>query len=442
MPEPSGVGERFVAQEGPARLLPIKLSIAKRRRDPIRGVSKRRPKQLEAHKVPKFLSDYLYPASESAISSESYASSGLLGQFSRSVSVPPSLQDPSSFGNTERILRLVQGYIRGSFDSQIWPLVPSLANSHTRPGMVEPRVTALNNFYSLFISAHRMMRVPNPKFADIAVLVNKGNDAFKEVLREQHHNTLLQLFQVIVGFLTANVAVRDMLRMTLVFFVDLALIVMGDHHPLTEISRALASCEQSILTDTIARAWEVLASSFSEKLGADHHVTLNCQLKMIESVFVRSATFDKAEGLLYDLRATSVATRGFKDIQSMSIEHSLARLYVLQGRYLEGIDKASEVLTYCNDFLTEDKHAAAALQSSAVCLMASSKFQMGQYDTAEACLRQYVQVRSSTWGWQSTLTLHALLSLEEFLVATKKEQEAFQIKQQRLSIIANLRNPG
>jgi hypothetical protein len=357
-----------------------------------------------------------------------------------SVVLPPP-HAPKSLDNTERILYLVQQYVRGSFDARKWAFESHVTVPLQRHARGEASLSALNNFYSLYISAHRTMLSPKlESFTSASHLIDKANANVRQIITDQHPNTLLQLFSVVVRFADSS-PIPEIPAMTLQYFSEMATVILGKHHPLSEIAECLGYVEQSVLVTTISQAWEILAASFEEQLGASHHVSLNCRLRMIDSIFAKPSTLQNAEALLRKLLKTSTDARASLDLGSASIEYSLARLLLLQGRHVECLSVASSVIKCCQTLYKSDEYRAAALQSSALHLGAAANHQMGQHDMAESCLRQHAQLRASTWGQQSPLTLHALLSLEEFLTTVKKQEDARRVKKLRLNITAQLDDP-
>ena len=362
--------------------------------------------------------------------------------FSGSTSIPPTLESPQSFRSVERICKLVQQYINGSFDARIWPLIPEhsggVMKSRGRADMQGRGSDAMNMFYSLHVAAHRLLQSPNSDCLSHAYdLINKAYDQFRPMIVQCHHNTLLQLFSVIVLFESRGPAFDFRLN-GLKFFLEMATTILGQHHHITAIIAVIPTVEESAITYTIAQAWEALAASFEQNLGVTHHVSLNCRLKMIESIYVNSSKFQEAELLLRKLFDTAVAARGPKDIQSASIEYSLAKILLHETQPVKCAEIAYSGIERCQDAPSEDEYAAAALESSAYQLVATAYGQMGHHVAAESCLRRYVQIRVSKWGSQSPIALHALHSLEEFLTAVQKQDEAALIKQQRLSLMNQL----
>ena len=360
--------------------------------------------------------------------------------------MPPMLSPPESFGNVERILHLIQIYASGFFDARTWPLHCSLSTcaltSHDRCVMIERGLNAMNNFYSLHVAVHRMMRSPSSEsLSSTYDLVGRAHDNFRPMIEAQHHNTLVQIFSVIALFDSPG-PLFDYLMTGLKFFGQMAATVLGHDHSITAIVRALLTVGESAITNAIALAWEVLAARFEQNLGVAHHVSLTCRLRMIESIFIKPGTLQNAERLLTELSDMATTGRGPQDIHSVSIEYSLARLLLHQGQPAKCMAVASRVMNRCWEAQKDDEYAAAALESAALQLVATAQCRMGQHALAESSLRHSVQIRASKWGLQSPLLLHALLSLEEFLTAAQKEKEAAEVKRQRFNIMSQSKDTG
>jgi hypothetical protein len=383
--------------------------------------------------------------------SSSAASTGVFGWpeldlFSGSTSIPAMLHPPQPYSSIERILHLVRQYTNGFFDAGTWPLhslhSAGVAISGGRYGIVERSLSAMNNFYLLHTAAHRMMKSPSSEsLLGACELISEAYDNFRPMIEGQHHNTLVQLFSVIVLFDSPGPASELRLK-GLQFFGGMAATMLGDDHPITGIVAALSTIDESAITDTIAQAWEVLAVCFERNLSFTHHVTVNCRLRMIESIFVKPSTLQKAEGLLRRLLNTTTAAECFNGIQSASIEYSLAKLFLHQSEPAKCIELAYSVIDTCQNARKEDESAAAALESSTLQVVATAQYQMGQHVAADSCLRECVQIRISKWGMQSPIALDAMVSLEQFLTAIQKHEEASKIMLQRLSITSQLKGPS
>jgi hypothetical protein len=352
--------------------------------------------------------------------------------FLRGPSIPPSLLGPNSLRDVEKLLHSVDTYVKGSFDAGTWSLDQNFPDRLIRSP--QPDVGPLNNFYSLCISAHRLLKQEEARSPREAYnLIDKAFANVRPILEAEHHNTLLQLFSIILCFANSGFA-TEFLRLTLKFIYDMAGIVLGIGHPLSQITGFLYRSESLILTSIVAQAWEVLAASFESQLGESHYVCGYCRLRMIDSVYGNQQS-STAEPLLRKLLLTSTSVHGLDDLLQGSIRYSLARSFLQQGNYECAFKEASEILRQCEVYLLAQNPAAFALESSALHLMALAKYRSGQKTLAEPYLRQHVDFRAAMWGWQSPLVLHALLSLEEFLAAEQRHIEAAQVKQQRLQII-------
>ena len=331
---------------------------------------------------------------------------------------------------------MVKVYIDTSIASKRWPRDQDQRVSRAQSLMQNCDCAALNCFYSSFISAQRLLE-RNPLDITGHTLIDKGLDYMRQILKDQHYNFLLQLFSIIFRF---GSTAYGILRPTLDLVAQMAEIVLGANNPLAQIAFSIKRLDQQNLENGISCAWKTLADSFGEHLGQAHCVTLNCHLRRIESVFVKEVTLDTAEGYLKELLFKSVKSRGELDLESVSIQYSLAKVSLKQGQPAKCCDQLREVTRNCDWIHENGGLGTQVLRSSASELMAAALFQLGQKDSAEQYLRDFVTIRAEQFGRQSPLLLNPLLSLEELSRSSYNHLEADLIQDQRLQIVAKVQN--
>ncbi|KAL9071458.1 MAG: hypothetical protein Q9161_004175 [Pseudevernia consocians] len=336
------------------------------------------------------------------------------------VSLPSPTRTPESMTVPERILVSIRDYCKGSFETGTWVVTNPRKNCETTKVQEDPlaHLSALHTQSSLACKLFA-----GNQFEEAGQTLVSATSEIERILLAEHPDTLQCLFTTLASIFRQR---RYEIALAILRqFSALAEILVGEGHPLRCICGSLASIHPSQFEDIIARCNRSASDQFENFLGPMNWSTLLSRIFLIKGVDLYSDMSYKASQLQGLLRKCE-ATLGFRDPRTFEIRISLVWYYYRKSDHVEAIRLGWDIVAYA-------RHVHSSLYSTnlltgGLWLVAASQYALGETDSAEAYLREAIDIRLSEIGPYDDFAVHCLVILEEWLVEKGQLNSAAEVR--------------
>ncbi|KAI4283731.1 MAG: hypothetical protein L6R38_001988, partial [Xanthoria sp. 2 TBL-2021] len=293
------------------------------------------------------------------------------------------LRTPSTLAIPEKITKLVQDYILGSFESntweiqqdQLWPYGPSIEDTST------------GAFHGTFYLARQLLDAHQDEYA--WQVLDMALACLEPMLRAEKPFTLKKIVSILlIHFFRIG---HRFTSHILEHLSAMSTNVKTQNHPFSHIFRALLDVESLQLEHVIYVLQQVQSDSFAQQIGPLHSITLHLRLWNLSRVNLEG--FDVARASLNLLR---------------EVEHTLGRL-----------DVRSLQPARPREFL-----------SSALYTLAKAQFELSRPSLAEQNMHHSIALRVSKFGFEDETTLRYMFELENMLGKMGRNHEAAAMRRQ------------
>ena len=320
------------------------------------------------------------------------------------------LTTPRVLETPERILKWVQDYIKGSFDSKFWQngkdeIYSSKFNT-TGPLMAfsSQCYLACNLFHDGdFMRGGQML---NMAMGHVKQMLSDGHPHFLDLFIR----TMSPWTRTKLGFL-AYIIIRH--------FSDMSAIVMGQRHPVHQIFSHLMGLNEPRLMHILTLVQDIQIDSQTSGPFSQTTVRLKHSKVFWDSRF-RSR--NNTEGCLTLLHEVEHAL-GTSHTQSQAVRAELCWQYFGEDRFDEAAALAQYIIA-----IAADNHQF--IISEAFYVLAMAKFKLSEMDLAEHYIRQAVNINISTHGMEDNRALRYMITLKFWLQQWNRVDEAAEVHRQ------------
>ena len=327
--------------------------------------------------------------------------------LSRPVMTPPMLAIP------ERILSVIWDYFRGSFEAGTW--VPNGHESHECRS-TKPKKLALGQLNTFQFQTRLACRLFDKKsFQDAGKTLVSATAGFQDIIFAEEPSTLSQVLRTV---LFTHYAGRNEIAFAILrHFSAMAMVVLGDRHPLCRISGWLTSTDSSRLNDVIERCLISVCDHFASLVGHMHTTTLRARLKSM------SAT-EETEEKLRDLLGKCENDLGLVDDRTSYVRLRLTWACYNNSKYTEAKRLSQEVVDHSRKLILYSEFYRA----QGLYVIALSEYALGERHSAESHFLEAITLISQTYP---SSAVYWLSILEVWLLEHGREESAAEVRERR-----------
>ena len=367
-----------------------------------------RNSQVPEHKVARYRKAMKLLSEEQALMLRAETPPGLI------CYTPPAspLTTPEILEIPERIAKLVQDYIDGSFDSGTWIIseYEDVVSAKGSPDFIDRLFgevyTAVDRFQAGDTGyAWRILRM--------------AMASIEHIVSAEDPTTLETLAFLLIHSLNASGVTLILLQQ----FSAMSALILPKQHPLNQILPRLVRLDMSLLKYTLITANESQLDRFSRSLGRFNWKTLSIELDLLK---LKSLT---SKAYLTLLQAIELALDA-SDPRVLSVRRELATHYLHEGNSIEAAETVQRIVD-----LAEQTGPASA---SALYILSYAQRKLSMTTSAEQNLRKAIHNRAIIFGWEDGHVLNYMSVLEDWLEEWERPDEADDIRRHRHEILDSM----
>ena len=376
-----------------------------------------RNSQVPEHKVIRYRKAKKLMSEEQALMLRAETPPGLV------CHTPPAspLTTPLVLEIPERIAKLVQDYIDGSFDSGTWLIsesehaVSTKGSQNLIKAFHDQIYTVANHFQKGETSyAYRILKI--------------AMASIEHIVSEENPVTL-----VIFAFILLN-TMRTIKTSGVAFFLlkqfsAMSAVILPEQHPFNQVFARLLRLDISHLKYTLIMAKESQSDHFARRLGRFNFNTLQIQLSLLDLKSMEGAAHI-TEGYMTLLQAMELGLDASKP-QILFIRNRLAYHYLAEGKFIE----AAEIAQSITDLAAQTGDILPFMHAGALYTLSNAQYRLSKTTLAEQNLRQAIHIRAKYSGWEDGLVLRYMSVLEDWLEGWERPDEAAELRRQREEIL-------
>ena len=371
-----------------------------------------RNSQVPEHKVNRYRKAKKLLSEEQALMLRAETPPGLV------CHTPPAspLTTPPVLEISERIAKLVQDYIDGSFESGTWIISESGISVTTKRSR-----DFLFTFNDQVTMAANHFRRRETRYAWQILKIAMAS--IEHIVSEEHPATLDILAFLLLETMHALNA-PGVASFLLKQFSAMSAVILPKQHPFNQVFARLLRLDMSHLKYILIMAKESQSDGFARRLGRFSWNTLQNQLSLLHLKSIEGAAHI-TEGYLTLLRATELALDR-SDPRLLSVRRILATHYVTKGEFTE----AAGISQSITDLAAQTGNVHPAAHASAMHLLSFAQYNLSKTTLAEQNLRHAIQIRANCFGWEDGCVLEYMSDLENRLEEWERPDEAAEVRRQ------------
>ena len=335
---------------------------------------------------------------------------------------PPAspLTTPEILEIPERIAKLVQDYIDGSFDSGTWIIseYEDVVSAKGSPDFIDRLYVEVYFAVDRFQAgdtgyAWRILRMA---MASIEHIVSAEDPSTLEILA-------FLLLKIIRSLNTSGVTL-----ILLQQFSAMSALILPKQHPFNQIFAHLIRLDMSHLRYTLIVANESQLDRFSRSIGRFNWRSLSIELDLLKFKSLDGAAHT-SEAYLTLLQAMELALDA-SEPRVWLTRHALANHYLYQGNLIEIIEIAQ-------GFVDVAAQTGPVL-ASPLYILSFAQYKLSMTTLAEQNLCQAIHTRAKTYGWEDGQVLEYMSRLEDWLEEWGRPDEAAEVRRQREDIVDSM----
>ena len=334
------------------------------------------------------------------------------------LTTPPVLEIP------ERIAKLFQDYIDGSFDSGTWIIsesedaVSTKGSGNLLPAFCDQVRNAVNHFRRGETSyAYRILKMA---MASIEHIVSAEHPITLDLLAQNLLVTMiLHKMPEIAFFLLKQ-------------FSAMSAVILPKQHPFNQIFARLVRLDICHLKYTLIMAQKSQLDGFDRRSGRFNWNTLLIQLSLLETKTIEGAVHT-TEGYLTLLQAMELVL-DTSDSRVLLVRNELAYHYCIDGEFT----KAAEIAQSHIDFHAQTGNVHPDTRARALYILSCAHHRPSNTISAEQNLRQAIHIQGTSYGWEDGCVLAYMSVLEDWLEGWERPDEAAEVRRQREEILDSM----
>ena len=379
-----------------------------------------RNSQVPDHKITRYRKAIKMLSEEQALMLRAETPPGLVCQ------TPPAspLTTPLVLEIPERIARLAQDYIDGSFDSGAWMVTESgdhvmWRGSHS---LVHELVDQFTNVVIYFRRGETSYawRILRAKMMSIEHIVSAEEPLTLDILAFILLDTMHSLHTSEIAFILLKQ------------FSAMSAHILPKQHPFNQVFARLIRLDMYLLKHTLIAAKESQSDGFARRSGRFNWITLEIQLSLLELKSIAGAVHT-TEGYLTLLEAMELVL-DTSDPRVLHTRGALAFQYVREGDFLEAAASVQSII----DVAAQTGNVSPDGYTKALYTLSFAQYKLSMTTLAEQNLRQAIQTRAQHHGWEDGEVLGYMSELENWLEEWGRSDEAADVRQHRHEIVDSM----
>ena len=389
---------------------------AQRSRAGKKSLFRLRSSQVPEHKVIRYRKAMKLMSEEQALMLRAETPPGLV------CHTPPAspLITPAVLEIPERIAKLVQDYIDGSFDSGAWISDSDYAvSTKGSPHHIFNFKSEVHSFLSQFQRGKTSYAYRN---------LNMAMARIEHIVSEEQPATLDMLAFILLRtmyFQNTSAVAFSLLRQ----FSAMSAVILPKQHPFNQVFARLVRLDMSHLKYTLIMARESQSDGFARRLGRFNLSTLQILVSSLELKSIEGAAHT-AEGYL-TLLQTMQLVLDIADPRILWVRNQLAYCYLAEGEFTETAEIAQGII----DLAAQTGNVPPYRCASAIDTLSRAQYRLSETTLAEQNLRQAIHIRATYIGWENALVLQCMSLLEDWLEEWRRPDEAAEVRRQRDEIL-------
>ena len=335
---------------------------------------------------------------------------------------PPAspLATPEVLEIPERIVKLVQDYIDGSFESGTWVISESECAVSTKGS--RDLLDAFHNQIDNFVS-----RLQLGEFSYAWRILRMAMASIEHILRAEHPQTLhtlaFSLYDTI-HFLNSSEVASSLLKQ----YSAMSTVILPKQHPFNQVFARLVRLDMSHLKYTLSMVGESQIAGFARRCERFNRDSLENQLSLLQFKSWEK-TADTTEGYWTLLQAMELVLDP-SDPRVLTVRNQLATHYFEVGEYAEAAKIAQSII----DLAAQTGNVHPETHAIAMYLLFVAQGRLSETTLAEQNLRRAIQTRAKHFGWEDGRVLHYMSVLEFWLEEWGRPDEAAAVRRHREAI--------
>ena len=375
-----------------------------------------RNSQVPEHKVARYRKAMKLLSEEQALMLRAETPPGLI------CYTPPAspLTTPEILEIPERIAKLVQDYIDGSFDSGTWIIseYEDVVSAKGSPDFIDRLYVEVYFAVDRFQAgdtgyAWRILRMA---MASIEHIVSAEDPSTLEILA-------FLLLKIIRSLNTSGVTL-----ILLQQFSAMSALILPKQHPFNQILPRLIRLDMSLLKYTLITANESQLDRFSRSLGRFNWATLAIELDLLKLKSLDGAAHT-TKAYLTLLQAIELALDA-SDRRVLITRGELAQYYLYEGSFIGAIEIAQGIVDVAAQI--------GPVLASPLYTLSYAQYKLSMTTLAEQNLRQAIHTQAKCYGWEDGDVLDHMSELEDWLEEWERPAEAAEVRRQRYKIVDSM----
>ena len=324
---------------------------------------------------------------------------------------------PEVLALPEQIFITVRDYHKGCFEARFW--VGDDEKNYCGTAKAQSNSVLMTRFRDQCFLALNLFDAS--RCEEGGVVVRAATGSIEELVQGEHPDTLMDLCEIIGNFWVAG---RPEVSLAILrHFSAMALLKLGERHPLGLICGQLASASDLNFEDVVLQSCRILCQVFTSVLGRFHRSSIDAQIMMIYmgSLLALSPQQTSYQALLRECENNL----GPYDSRTLDVRLELARTKLNQGNFSGAKEMAEMIIT---------QSASDHFRSIGFDFLAQAQYGLGETQEAEMSLRAAIDLGRSCWGDDDGDVQRQMLKLEQWLGARGDFEGAAQVHRERMAI--------
>ena len=379
-----------------------------------------RNSQVPEHKINRYRKAMELLSEEQALMLRAETPPGLV------CYTPPAspLTTPEVLEVPERIAKLVQDYIDGSFESKTWIISESEAvvSKKGSKGFIYAFNDQVHNFVTHFQRGETSYawRILRMAMTSIENIVSGEHPSTLDMLAYVLLETMYSLNSSGVAFILIKQ------------FSAMSAVMLPKQHPFNQVFARLVRLDRSHLSYTLIVSKESQSDGFARRSGRFNWITLETQLSLLELKSMAGAAHT-TEGYLTLLQAMELAL-DTSDPRLLLTRNELAARYMKEGDYTEAAETAQSTI----DLAAQTGNVPPPALASALHMLSWAQYKLSMTTLAEQNLRQAIHTRAKYYGWEAGIVHDYMSDLEILLEEWDRPDDAAEVRRQRHDILDSM----
>ena len=375
-----------------------------------------RNSQVHEHKIIRYRKAMKLLSEEQALMLRAETPPGLFCQ------TPPAspLTTPEVLEIPERIAKLVQDYIDGSFDSGTWTALDS-----------DEIISTKGSNYFLYTFNERIFEFVAHLRRETSFawrLLRIAMPSIEHIVSAEHPSTLDVLAFTFLKAINSPHA-PGIALILLKQFSAMSALILPKQHPFNQIFARLLRLDMHHLKYTLTMAKEGYLDRFSRRSGRFNWITLTSQLTLLNL----KSPAHIMEGYLRLLQAMELALDA-SDPRLLLTRNALATHYLEEGDYIEAAEFAQSTI----DLAAQTGNVSLHAHSNALYTLSCAQYKLSMTTSAEQNLRQAIHTRVKLYGLEDGVVFGNMLDLEIWLESWGRPDDAAEVRRQRHEIVDSM----